>query len=711
MVLDYAKEDEEARFDNRGAAPPPFIAAARRFLHEQLGLLPSLTFKDDPAVVATLEAAVDDALAGARQDSAAEVGRNLVAEAEQAVWQELVNGAGGAPPPHEFKARFFSVDSEAPGWSACFLAFFREALKVNPRVEVAFVASRLAALKQSNTKIDHLVRGIAGDTTAMHSLLGHVANEVATLHGKQDQAHAKLNEIARTLERLQRDPSPDLAVDLRRVLTPQVPNLEFIPDERLPAVIEKLLADMRAPPVVSPNVTAPIRDALDAAEAQIAAFNLSTAAGNLDALIARRRKEHERRAADDAALLAERARISRLQLRYREAAAILQEAASLVASDQQAAWRHIMAAASALQSQGSEYGDNAALNEALALYADALRLVSRRERPQDWAATQINLGNALTILGKREAGTARLEEAADAFRAALQECTCERVPLKWAMAQNNLGYALWTLGRREAGTARFEEAADAFRAALQGYTRERVPLKWATTQNNLGNALWILGEREAGTARLEEVVDAYRAALQERTREHVPLEWAATQKALGNVLTILGGREAGTARLEEAVGAFRAALQERTRERVPLEWAAIQTGLGNALTILGKREAGTARLEEAVGAFRAALQECTRERVPLEWAAIQTGLGNALAALGEREAGTARLEEAVGAFRAALQERTRERVPLEWAMAQKGLAYALLTLGRREVGTARLEEAVGAFRAALQERTRERVPL
>ena len=48
----------------------------------------------------------------------------------------------------------------------------------------------------------------------------------------------------------------------------------------------------------------------------------------------------------------------------------------------------------------------------------------------EWAMTQNNLGNALSMLGERESGTARLEEAVVAYRAPLLEWTRERVPLQ-----------------------------------------------------------------------------------------------------------------------------------------------------------------------------------------------------------------------------------------------------------------------------------------
>ncbi len=95
-------------------------------------------------------------------------------------------------------------------------------------------------------------------------------------------------------------------------------------------------------------------------------------------------------------------------------------------------------------------------------------------------------------LGEWESGTERLEQAVAAFTEALKERTRERVPLDWAATQNNLGAALTILGERESGTERLEQAVAAFTEALKERTRERVRLDWAATQNNLGRAIQLL---------------------------------------------------------------------------------------------------------------------------------------------------------------------------------------------------------------------------
>ncbi len=400
-----------------------------------------------------------------------------------------------------------------------------------------------------------------------------------------------------------------------------------VPAEHLSAKLVEVVERLRTPLEIAapqsgdaPEIAALRGEAQEAYDARDFA--------KADALLAEVETEQRRAlgrfAVKAAETSAKRGEIAVTRLRYVEAAVHFANAAALVAPfDTEQQWRFLVGQAFALYKQGDEFGDNAALIEAIDVYRCCLALATRSERPLEWARTQVNLGAALARLGGRESGTARLEEAVAAFREALQEYTRERVPLDWAATQMNLGTALATLGVRESGTVRLEEAVTAFREALQENTRERVPLDWAMTQMNLGNALARLGARESGTARLEEAVAAYCEALQESTRKRVPLDWATTQVNLGTALQTLGERESGTARLEEAVAAYRAALQEYTRERVPLYWATTQMNLGNALSTLGERESGTARLEEAVAAYHEALKENTRERVPLEWAKTQ----------------------------------------------------------------------------------------
>jgi tetratricopeptide (TPR) repeat protein len=332
-----------------------------------------------------------------------------------------------------------------------------------------------------------------------------------------------------------------------------------------------------------------------------------------------------------AKLLSNRGNVALIRLDYLSAAARFRQASDLVPGTHPTErGDYLYSQADALYRQGDEYGDNAALLDAIAAFRSAQREWTRDRVPLDWAKAQTYLGSALTRLGERESGTARLHEAISALRVALEVRTRELVPLDWARTQARVADALELLGERDEGTAHLLEAVAGYRVGLEELRRERVPVEWAWTQTQLGNALERLGEREIETEHLRQAVAAYQAALQETPRERQPLYWAATQNALGVALERLGERESGTAHLEEAVTVLRVALLERTRERLPLKWAWTQANLGNALEKLGERESGTVHLEEAVAAYRAAVGEMTRERAPLDWATMQSDLGAAL---------------------------------------------------------------------------------
>jgi tetratricopeptide (TPR) repeat protein len=577
-------------------------------------------------------------------------------------------------------------------------------------LEPGDVLPRAEALLRQEARIR---RGLASGAAAL-VLFVIIAGGVAW--DKHRLAVQRVNETRAVLQKLEQldqeiasggDSADKATAALRDLLRQSGADVDKIPTEKIPGLIQQLMATLSKTAANPEEFSDATRTALASARTSVANLKFTDANRVLEEALARDDVQKRGRAV----LLSERGRIASLQLHYEDAARFFTEASDSVAFDPHLAWPYAVDAANALYNQGDEFGDNAALARSIQGYRTALVLVPRSEAPLDWAAAQNDLGLALRTLGARESGTARLEEAVAAFRLALTERTQARVPLDWARTQANLGNALRTIGARESGTARLQQAVAAYRLALNEWTRDRVPLDWARTQNNLGLALGTLGERESGTERLGEAVAAYRAALGEQTRARVPLDWATTQNNLGLALNALGERESGTTRLEEAIAAYRLALEERTRDRVPLDWARTENNLGNALQTLGERESGTARLQEAVTAYESALEEITRDRVPLNWATTQNNLGAVLQTLGERESGTAGLEEAVAAYRSALEEMTRDRVPLDWARTENNLGNALQTLGERESDTARLEEAVAAYRSALEEWTRDRVPL
>jgi len=338
-----------------------------------------------------------------------------------------------------------------------------------------------------------------------------------------------------------------------------------------------------------------------------------------------------------ARLRAVRAVIAAVNLDYRCAAELYAQAASTPGLSVPLQWQYQAQRALALEDLGREFTDNAALEDAVDLYeTKVLALAPRAERPDDWAATQHNLGTALGVLGQRQSSTWMLEKAIGAFEHALSERSQDRVPLDWAATQNSLGNTLGILAQRHADMDMLEQSVHAFESALEERTREQSPQDWAVTQNNLGAALLSLGQRKKDKTILGQAADAYKNVLQVWIRERAPLDWASTLNNLGTTLRMLGEYRKGPRTLEQSVAAYRSALAERTRERVPQDWAMTQNNLGAALHKLGERQEDPQLLEASIAAYENALREWDREQVPMTWAMTMANLGAARKALAEQ---------------------------------------------------------------------------
>ncbi|MGA2636880.1 hypothetical protein [Methylocella sp.] len=151
---------------------------------------------------------------------------------------------------------------------------------------------------------------------------------------------------------------------------------------------------------------------------------------------------------------------------------------------------------------GARTGDEVMLREAICAYRAALGELRREVAPQEWARMQNNLGNALEALSEhefseRKYGRDQLRQAVEAFESALEGQTPEGSPAEFAATSVNLGDALLALGEGEAadnpayGHDLLRRAAAAYRAALSTVDG-RAPVDAAKIKINLAYALGLL---------------------------------------------------------------------------------------------------------------------------------------------------------------------------------------------------------------------------
>ncbi|NER33927.1 MAG: tetratricopeptide repeat protein [Oscillatoria sp. SIO1A7] len=321
-----------------------------------------------------------------------------------------------------------------------------------------------------------------------------------------------------------------------------------------------------------------------------------------------------------------------------------------------------------------ERADN--LERAIACHKRALKFRTSLAFPEDWAMTQNNLGNAYQNRIKGERGD-NLEQAIACYKKVLQVYTPSAFPDQWAMIQNHLGSAYRNRIKGERGD-NLEQAIACYKEALQLYTASAFPQYWALTQNNLGNAYSdrIKGERGDN---LEQAIACYKEALQIRTPSAFPEDWAMTQDNLGSAYCerIKGER---VDNLEQAIACYELALQIRTPSAFPKDWATTQNNLGIAYLyrIKGEREDN---LEQAIRCCERALQIRTLSAFPQDWAMTQNNLGLAYSDRIQGERGD-NLEKAIACYEGVLQVYTPSAFPQDWAMTQNNLGSAYKELGK-----------------------------
>ena len=123
------------------------------------------------------------------------------------------------------------------------------------------------------------------------------------------------------------------------------------------------------------------------------------------------------------------------------------------------------------------------LEIAIAGYEAVNHVFNLSNYPEQWAATQYNLGNAYTdrISGQK---AENIEKAISCYQAGLKVHSRETYPYEWAMIHNNLGTA-YSNRVKEDKADNLDKAIHHYQSALQIHTRAAYPDEWQMAQSNL----------------------------------------------------------------------------------------------------------------------------------------------------------------------------------------------------------------------------------
>jgi tetratricopeptide (TPR) repeat protein len=174
------------------------------------------------------------------------------------------------------------------------------------------------------------------------------------------------------------------------------------------------------------------------------------------------------------------------------------------------------------------------LEQARAVFEEAIPTLIDFGKPEELAEAEMNLG--LVVQNLAGAGRARITDAISAYQRALRTFTKAKYLREFVILQNNLATAFLSMPMTdERGKMREALAVQAFEEGLKVVSLIDHPTEYAMLQNNLGNALQYVSSSHTLENNLR-ALDAYDEALKVRTRETTPLEYANTISNKANCL-------------------------------------------------------------------------------------------------------------------------------------------------------------------------------
>jgi len=375
-------------------------------------------------------------------------------------------------------------------------------------------------------------------------------------------------------------------------------------------------------------------------------------------------------------------RANYMSFNYEQAAADYEQAFRQVEKwDPYWAWAHRGNQAVALRDSGWKKGELDNLHRAAEIAREVVTLADRKERPADWAMSEVFLGNVLLSLGQRDENLGLLREAAQAYEQSLTVYTADDTAYATERLDvlHNLAGTHVQIASQEDGTQGYLAGIAGFEELTRLVPRADDALLWARTVTAMGNAMNDLARREGNIERFRASAALLEQALEARAND-APEQRAKTVQALAVAYSEIGGLSDDAAMMRKAETLFAEALSFTDRGREPVEWAGLMQSRALNLHVLAKQGDHPQELAQAADLLREAIATSDTTQLRGDSASSRTALAGVLTDMGRDRAETAPLEEAISLFDQALPMINRDRDVTYWADTLSRRADAMRNL-------------------------------
>ncbi len=334
--------------------------------------------------------------------------------------------------------------------------------------------------------------------------------------------------------------------------------------------------------------------------------------------------------------------------------------------------------------------------KAVQMFREIIKTTSIDYRPNQYAASQNELGKTYFRLADLEKNNEYLRLALNCFTEALKVRILETYPLQYAETQMNIGGVYYCL----AGDLNYQMAIEAYQKASHVYFQKNLLGDYAKAHYEMGKIFGLIAEIESNPEMLREAIKCFEEVFKAGSAKGQPVEVGDAKLQLGHSFLKLGQFETSQEHYQTAINNYFEAAALYLKLDLTERYQLTQHSLGNAYHHLARNSGRIENYKNALHAYEDTLNFISKETAPLQYALVQKDLGELYESLASLGYETDYYTKAVNSYHEGLSRLTDQDQYFDLLQQRLGKVY--LKLASVNDPLTYVGKAIEAFKRALQ---------